>query len=71
MSDVIVDEHGGAKIPKDVLEKLEALPGDLLRFNVLSDGTVILRAKNRSISELAGILYREGQAALPVEKMSP
>jgi hypothetical protein len=50
---------------------LNIAPGDLLRFTLLDTGAVLIRAKNRSIKDIAGALYREGQPALPVEKMSP
>jgi antitoxin PrlF len=38
---------------------------------LLSDGTVILRAKTRRLLDLAGVLATPGQAVVPVEQMSP
>lgn len=71
MNDVIVDAKGNVLVPKEMLDAMEVRPGDLLRFSVLSTGAVILRAKNRSITDLAGMLHRDGQATVPVEQMSP
>ena len=71
MSDAIVDAEGNALVPREMLDALKARPGDLLRFSVLSTGAVIVRAKNRSITDLAAMLYREGQRAIPIEQMAP
>ena len=70
MTDAIVDANGVATIPKEVLEKLNAMPGDRLQFSVTHDGFVLMWAKNRSISELAGILYKEGRPRVPTKKLS-
>jgi antitoxin PrlF len=71
MSDTFVDANGVLTVPQDILEKLNVAPGDRVRFTLLETGAVIIRAKNRSIKDLAGALYREGQPAVPIEKMSP
>jgi len=71
MSDVIVGPNGELEIPKEIIEALNVRPGDLVRFSVFRPGVVSILAKNRSIQDLAGALYREGQTPVPVEKMSP
>jgi hypothetical protein len=37
----------------------------------MSDGTVILRAKTKSLAEMAGVLHKEGMAPVAVEHMTP
>ncbi|MBP1206358.1 bifunctional DNA-binding transcriptional regulator/antitoxin component of YhaV-PrlF toxin-antitoxin module [Duganella sp. 1411] len=70
MSDVIADENGNVALPKDVLEQLNIKPGDLVRFTISTTGAAIIYPKNRSICDLGGMLYREGQKPLPIEKLS-
>lgn len=71
MIDAIADTNGEVSVPKEILEALRVVPGDQVRFALLSDGSVIVRARNRSIRELAGIFYREDRTAVPIEQMSP
>jgi len=69
--DAIADDKGEVSVPKEMLEALNVVPGNKIRFVLLMDGSVIVRARNRSIRELGGILHREGQEAIPIEQMSP
>ena len=41
-------------IPKDIRDALGLKPSDELRFTLLTDGTVIMRAKRRDIADMAG-----------------
>ncbi len=69
--DVIADAKGEVAVPKEMLEALHVVPGDQVRFVLLSDGRVIVHVRNRSIREFAGIFYREGRTPVPIEQMSP
>lgn len=69
--DVRVDADGTVKVPREITEQLKLRPGDLLQFMVLDSGTVVLRPRNGSITDLAGMLYREGQTAISIEDMAP
>jgi antitoxin PrlF len=40
-------------------------------FTLLSDGTVIMRAKTRQLRDLAGSLTRPGQPKVTIEQMNP
>jgi hypothetical protein len=44
--------------------------GDKIRFTLMPDGVVILRVKSRRISDLAGMLHREGRKAVRTELLS-
>lgn len=68
--DAIVTNKGQVTIPKVVREKLGIRPGDRIVFTVMPDGATILRAKTRSIEELAGVLYEPGREPVPIEKLS-
>ena len=50
---------GQTTVPKKVREALNLRPGDKLVWT-LKDGEAVVRAKNKSIKELAGILARPG-----------
>ncbi len=45
-------------------------PGDRMTFTLMPDATVVMRVKNKSITDLAGTLYRKGRKPVPVEKLS-
>jgi AbrB family looped-hinge helix DNA binding protein len=68
--DAIITSKGQVTIPKAVRDKLGVKPGDRVVFTVLPDGTTILRAKTRSIEELAGILHKVGRETVPIDKLS-
>lgn len=67
----IMGSNGELKIPDDILKSLELKPGDKVEFTLLPEGTLILRPKNKSILDMAGMLYQEGRPAVPIDQMSP
>jgi hypothetical protein len=44
--------------------------GDKMTFTVMPDGVVVMRVKNKHISDLAGLLFKRERKALPVEQLS-
>jgi hypothetical protein len=44
--------------------------GDRMTFTLMSDGVVIMRVKNKHVSELAGLLFKKGRKPVPVEMLS-
>jgi antitoxin PrlF len=56
MSEARMTSKGQITVPKDVRLKLNLKPGDRVLFIVEDDGAVRMRAANRDISSLAGIL---------------
>jgi AbrB family looped-hinge helix DNA binding protein len=71
MSFATITSKGQTTIPKDIRDGLGLRPGDKVRFTLLSDGTVVMRAKRRSIRDLAGALYDPGREPIPVDEMNP
>jgi antitoxin PrlF len=57
-------------IPKAIRDSLGMKAGDRMTFTLMPDGTVVLRVKNKRVSDLGGILYKKGQKAVPVELLS-
>ncbi len=69
-ADATLTSKGQTTIPKAVRERLGMRAGDRMTFTVMPDGVVIMRVKNRSASDLAGVLYREGRAPVAAEQLS-
>lgn len=62
---------GQTTIPKEIRDGLGIKAGDNLTFTLLSDGTVIMRVKNKSLKDLAGTLHKKGRKSIPTGRMSP
>lgn len=71
MSDATLTAKGQTTIPKEIRERLGLEPGDKLTFTVLSDGTVVMRAKTRKLLDLAGSLTRPDQPSVGIDHMKP
>jgi AbrB family looped-hinge helix DNA binding protein len=56
MSEARMTSKGQITVPRDVRLKLNLKPGDRVLFIVEDDGAVRMRAANRDISSLVGIL---------------
>ena len=61
---------GQTTIPKEIRDSLSLKTGDLLTFTLMPDSTVVMRVKNASVTELAGLFYKKGRKAVPVELLS-
>lgn len=61
---------GQTTIPKGIRDKLAMKSGDRMTFTLMPDGTVLMRVKNKSVLELAGVLHRRGQKPVPIEQLS-
>jgi antitoxin PrlF len=61
---------GQTTIPKDIRDSLGLKSGDRITFTIMPDGTVQMRAKNKSVMGLGGSLRRKGQKRVPTEQLS-
>ena len=68
MFNATLTSKGQTTIPKEIRDSLGLKPQDQLNFTLLSDGTVIMRVKNKSVLDLAGIVNYQGPT-IPIEKM--
>ena len=62
---------GQTTIPKEIRDGLGMKAGDKLTFTLLSDGTIIIRVKNKSLKDLAGTLHKKGRKSISTDRMSP
>lgn len=61
---------GQTTIPKEIRDGLGMKPGDRMTFTLMPDGTVLLRVKRKSMTQLAGVLRKRGRKPLPVAQLS-
>ncbi|MFN3415088.1 MAG: AbrB/MazE/SpoVT family DNA-binding domain-containing protein [Caldimonas sp.] len=71
MSETTLTSKGQVTVPREIRDRLGLASGDKLTFTLLSDGTVIMRAKTRRLLDVAGSLTRPGQPKVTVEQMNP
>ena len=69
-TDATLTSKGQMTIPKAIRESLGMKAGDRMTFTLMPDGIVVLRVKNKRVSDLGGILHKKGRKALPVELLS-
>jgi AbrB family looped-hinge helix DNA binding protein len=71
MPETTLTSKGQVTVPREIRDRLGLASGDKLTFTLLSDGTVIMRAKTRRLLDVAGSLTRPGQPKVTVEQMNP
>ncbi|SMC41196.1 type II toxin-antitoxin system PrlF family antitoxin [Rhizobium sp. RU36D] len=59
---------GQTTVPAEIRELLKLKPGDRIRY-VVQDGNISLKAKNKRLSDLAGILHRPGMTPMSFQDM--
>jgi antitoxin PrlF len=69
-SEAKLTSKGQTTIPKLIRDTLGMKPGDRMSFTLMPDGVVVMRVKNKHISDLAGLLFKKGRKAVPVEQLS-
>jgi antitoxin PrlF len=57
-------------ILKSIPDNLGMKTGDRMSFTLMPDGVVVMRVKNKRVSELAGVLYKKGRKPVPVGRLS-
>jgi len=70
MSLATMTTKGQTTIPKDIRDGLGLRPKDQINFTMMADGTVIMRAKKRSITELQGLLTPPDGVTVSIEDMN-
>ena len=69
-NDATLTSKGQITIPKEIRDSLFMKAGDQLTFTLMPDATVLMRVKNKSVTELAGVLRKKGRKPVPVEQLS-
>lgn len=72
MSEATITSKGQVTIPADIRRAMGLSAGERVVFTQLDDGTIVFRAKRRSILELRGLLKpaRTGKHPVSVRDMN-
>jgi antitoxin PrlF len=70
MAESTITAKGQTTVPAEVREQIHAAPGTRLVWTVTPDGTIVVRAKTKSILDLAGVLKPPKGKHVSVEQMS-
>ena len=71
MAESTITVKGQTTVPADIRASVHAEPGTRLVWSVMPDGTIIVRAKSKSILDMAGILKAPKGKRVRVDQMNP
>jgi antitoxin PrlF len=71
MTESTITAKGQTTVPADVRALVDAKPGTRLVWSVTPDGTIIVRAKSKSILDMAGMLKVPAGKGIGIEDMNP
>ena len=69
-TDATLTSKGQTTIPKAIRDSLHMKTGDRMTFTLMQDGVVLMRVKNKHVTDLAGLLHKKGRKSVPVEMLS-
>lgn len=70
MSESTLTIKGQTTVPQPIRDALHAQPGTRLQWTLMPDGTIIVRAKTKSILDLAGMLKAPKGKKVRIEDMN-
>lgn len=70
MSESTLTRKGQTTVPQPIRDALHAQPGTKLQWNLMPDGTIIVRAKTKSLLDLAGMLQAPKGKKVTIEDMN-
>ena len=68
MNEGSLTTKGQTTVPAEIRRKMKLKAGDKLYW-VFENGQSIVRAKNKTLEDISGMLYRPGQKAVSLEEM--
>jgi AbrB family looped-hinge helix DNA binding protein len=71
MAESTITEKGQTTVPANIRALVHAKPGTKLVWSVMPDGTIIVRAKSRSILDMAGMLPAPRRKRVGIDDMNP
>jgi antitoxin PrlF len=71
MLESAITSKGQTTVPQPIRDAMRALPGTRLVWSIMPDGTAIVRAKSKSILDLAGMLKRPKRKPVRIDDMNP
>ncbi len=66
-----ITAKGQTTVPADIRALVDAKPGTRLVWSAMPDGTIIVRAKTKSILDMAGMLKAPKGKHVSVDDMNP
>ena len=70
MATATLTSKGQTTVPREIRDGLKLAPGDRLHFTLLSNGTVLMRAKKHTVAALAGLLHTPGRKPVTLAQMN-
>ena len=70
MSESTITVKGQTTVPQPIRDALHVQPGTKLQWTLMPDGTIIVRAKTKSILDLAGMLIAPKGKKVRIEEMN-
>ena len=70
MTESTITSKGQTTVPAEIRALVQAKPGTRLVWSAMPDGTIIVRAKTRSILDMAGMLNAPKGQPVRVEDMN-
>lgn len=71
MAESTLTSKGQTTVPADIRASVNARAGTRLVWSVMPDGTIIVRAKTKSILDMAGMLKARGGKRVSIDAMNP
>jgi antitoxin PrlF len=71
MAESTITAKGQTTVPADIRALVHAKPGTRLVWSAMPDGTIIVRAKTKSILDMAGMLKAPKGKRVSVDEMNP
>ena len=71
MAESTITAKGQTTVPADIRALVDAKPGTRLVWSAMPDGTIIVRAKTKSILDMAGMLKAPKGKQVSVDDMNP
>jgi antitoxin PrlF len=71
MAESTITSKGQTTVPAQIRQQIGAESGTRLVWHVMPDGSIIVRAKTRSILDLAGTLKAPKGKRVAIEDMNP
>ena len=71
MAESTITAKGQTTVPADIRALVQAKPGTRLVWSAMPDGTIIVRAKTKSILDMAGMLKAPKGKRVSVDDMNP
>lgn len=71
MAESTITAKGQTTVPADIRQTIGGIPGTRLVWHVLSDGRLFVRVKNKTATDVKGIVKALKGKRLSVEEMRP